>query len=93
MQVEELISDIEDNDVEVVETESEELPDLERVAAESPIIRLANYVISDAAKQAASDIHIEPSESGLRIRYRIDGALFETMRCHIARHTSFDSRM
>lgn len=93
MQVEELISGMEDNDVEVVETKSEELPDLEKVAAESPIIRLANYIISDAARQGASDIHIEPSESGLRIRYRIDGSLFETMRPPMGMHAALISRI
>jgi len=93
MQVEELISGIEDNEVEVVEDESEQLPDLEKVASESPIIRLANYLISDAVKQGASDIHIEPSESDLRIRYRIDGSLFETMHPPLGMHAALISRI
>ncbi len=93
MQVEELISGVEDNDVEVVETESDELPDLEKVAGESPIIRLANYIISDAVKQGASDIHIEPSETNLRVRYRIDGALFEMMKPPLGMHAALISRI
>ncbi|HOI55337.1 MAG TPA: GspE/PulE family protein, partial [Phycisphaerae bacterium] len=93
MQVEELISGVEDNDVEVVETESDELPDLEKVAGESPIIRLANYIISDAVKQGASDIHIEPSETNLRVRYRIDGSLFETMKPPVSMHAALISRI
>ncbi|MBN2582165.1 MAG: Flp pilus assembly complex ATPase component TadA [Planctomycetes bacterium] len=93
MQVEELISGVEDNDVEVVETESDDLPDLEKVAGESPIIRLANYIISDAVKQGASDIHIEPSETTLRVRYRIDGSLFETMKPPVSMHAALISRI
>jgi type IV pilus assembly protein PilB len=43
----------------------------------APIIRLANLIISEAVKERASDIHIEPFEDRVRIRYRIDGALIE----------------
>ncbi|NIA21108.1 MAG: type II/IV secretion system protein [Anaerolineaceae bacterium] len=93
MQVEDLMSSIEDSEVEVVESQSDELADLEKVAGESPTIRLANYIISDAAKQGASDIHIEPSESSLRIRYRVDGALFEVMRPPLAMHAALISRI
>ena len=46
---------------------------------ESPVIRFVNYLIFDAIKQGASDIHIEPKEKALKIRYRIDGMLFEAM--------------
>jgi type IV pilus assembly protein PilB len=93
VQVEELIQGMEEDDVEVVETESEELPDLEKVAGESPIIRLANYIIADAVRQGASDIHIEPSETKLRVRYRIDGILFETLTPPSAMHAALVSRI
>ena len=46
---------------------------------ESPIIRLVNYIIYNAVKEGASDIHIEPCERQLRIRYRVDGALHLTL--------------
>ncbi len=46
---------------------------------ESPIIRLVNYIIHNAVKEGASDIHIEPCERQLRIRYRVDGALHLTL--------------
>ncbi len=92
-QVEELMRDITDDSVEVVESESEELPDLEKVAGESPIIRLANYIISTAVQQGASDIHIEPMETRLRVRYRIDGILFETMQPPLSMHAALISRI
>jgi len=54
---------------------TEEVSDLE----EAPIIRLVNTIISQAVKERASDIHIEPDDKTLRIRYRIDGVLRESM--------------
>ncbi|MBM7557522.1 type II secretion system ATPase GspE [Halanaerobacter jeridensis] len=58
-----------------VESNVENLEDL---AQEAPIIRLVNVIITNALKQGASDIHIEPFEDDIRIRYRIDGLLYET---------------
>lgn len=49
-------------------------------AEEGPIIRVANTIIQQAIKEGASDIHIEPETRGLRVRYRVDGVLHETMR-------------
>ncbi len=49
------------------------------MAEEAPIIRVANAIIQQAIKESASDIHIEPDRRGMRIRYRVDGVLHETM--------------
>jgi len=49
------------------------------MADEAPIIRVANTIIQQAVKEGASDIHIEPHPRGLRVRYRVDGVLHETM--------------
>jgi len=76
--VDEIIGNIEEDDVEVVETKEEEL-DLEKIAGDSPTIRFVNYLIFNAVKEGASDIHIEPSEKKLTVRYRIDGVMFEMM--------------
>ncbi|MDP7040164.1 MAG: type IV-A pilus assembly ATPase PilB [Myxococcota bacterium] len=54
--------------------------DLEKSAEEAPVVRLVNLMLIDAIKKAASDIHIEPYEKEFRIRYRIDGQLYEVMR-------------
>ncbi|MDQ7842958.1 MAG: GspE/PulE family protein [Armatimonadota bacterium] len=48
---------------------------LRRAAEEQPIIRLVNRIIEEAVRRRASDIHIEPQEKGIRVRYRIDGVL------------------
>ncbi len=78
LEVSEIIADIDEDDVEVVENKEENL-DLEKMAGESPVIRLVNYVIFQAVKDGASDIHIEPMEKKLQVRYRIDGVLFDAM--------------
>lgn len=54
-----------------------QVENLEELAQEAPIIRLVNAIISNGLKKGASDIHIEPFEQNLRIRYRIDGILYE----------------
>ena len=56
------------------------LEDLTEVTGEAPIVKLVNYIINKAVSDRASDIHIEPQERDLRVRYRIDGVLHEMMR-------------
>jgi len=92
VQVDEIIKDIAEDDVEIVEADEDEV-DLESQAAKSPVIRFVNYLIHDAARQGASDIHIEPQEKRLRIRYRIDGVLFEAMNPPHAMHAAIVSRL
>jgi len=91
--LDELIQDITDDAVEVVVESEDEVADLARVAGESPVIRLANYLICNAVIEGASDIHIEPGEKKMRIRYRIDGILFEVMSPPQTLHAALISRM
>jgi len=71
-----LISDLTDKNEENKGDGDEEAFDLlDQGRHHSPIIRLLNLIISEAIQQSASDIHFEPSESGMRVRYRIDGVL------------------
>jgi type IV pilus assembly protein PilB len=92
-QLDDLIRDIADDTVEVVIENEEEVADLARVAGESPVVRLANYLICNAVKEGASDIHIEPGEKKVRIRYRIDGVLFEVMSPPQTMHPAIVSRL
>ncbi len=62
------------------EGDTEELVDLLDVNDEAPIIRWVNAIIFQAVKERASDIHIEPGEKDMMVRYRIDGVLRETKR-------------
>jgi len=69
--------DVGDTDLSVVEKQITDLSDLEDSASESPVIKLVNYIVYAAVKDAASDIHIEPDDGKLRVRYRVDGRLYE----------------
>src|ERR1043166_745977 len=93
MKVDEIIKDMAEDDVQVVKEEKEDDQDLTKLGNESPIIRFVNYLIFDAVKQGASDIHIEPKEKGLKIRYRIDGILFESMNPPHTMHAAMISRL
>src|SRR3546814_18961548 len=77
---------------------SSDLPtadDLLDSADDAPAIRLINGVIAEAARQGVSDIHIEPYETGLVVRMRIDGVLRETLRMptHVAPVRSAERRV
>ncbi|RKY07511.1 MAG: type II/IV secretion system protein [Planctomycetota bacterium] len=80
-------------DVEVVKDEEEDIGDLEQSAAKSPVIKYVNYLLTNALHEGASDIHIEPKAKHTRIRYRIDGALFDTMQAPLKMHPAVVSRL
>jgi type IV pilus assembly protein PilB len=81
--IEEVLRDIEqktgETDLELVkEKEADmDITSLEMQGEEAPVIKLVNYILSGAVKKKASDIHIEPYEKTLRVRYRVDGVLHE----------------
>src|SRR4051812_1126299 len=93
LKVDEIIKDMAEDDVQVVKEEKEDDQDLTKLGNESPIIRFVNYLIFDAVKQGASDIHVEPKEKALKIRYRIDGILFEAMNTPHTMHAAITSRL
>jgi type IV pilus assembly protein PilB len=71
-----------DMDAEAIEVggdgdESINVVDLEKASGEAPVIKLCNVILLNAIKKRASDIHIEPYEKMFRVRYRIDGVLYE----------------
>ncbi len=78
----------------VVSSEAEERFDVSALAIESkkaPILKMVDLVVNEALKRRASDIHIEPAEGDLRIRYRVDGALNEFLRLPKANQNAFFS--
>ena len=80
MVIDELIEDIDEEDLTIVEQQITDLTDgSEDSANESPVIKLVNYLLFAAVQESASDIHIEPDETMLRVRYRVDGRLFTKM--------------
>lgn len=70
----------------------DELAALTDVTSESPAVKLVNYIVQKAVADRASDIHIEPQEQDLRVRFRVDGVLHEVMRSPKAVQSSIISR-
>ena len=70
---------VDDLDVEVVEETGDDL-DLDDGISEAPLVRLVNAIIFEAAEDGASDVHFEPQNDALSVRYRIDGVLHEVQR-------------
>src|SRR5688572_20529747 len=77
--IDDIIDDNATADVTLIETSIEDIGDATEFAGQSPVIRLVNYIIYNAVKEGASDIHIEPAERCLRVRYRIDGRLYKSL--------------
>src|SRR4030067_1035646 len=78
--IDEIMGEIEYFIAELGKTEEMEVDDLARASEEAPVIRLVNHILVNAIRHGASDIHIEPYENDYRVRYRIDGILYDTMR-------------
>ena len=88
------IADSDDADLEVLEEEEDlDLATLEQASEEAPVVRLVNIILTDAIKRDASDIHIEPYEKEYRVRYRIDGILYEMMRPPLKLKEAITSRL
>ncbi len=81
-------------DLEVLDEEEDlDLATLEEESEQAPVVKLVNIVLSDAIKRGASDIHVEPYEKEFRVRYRIDGILYEMMHPPIKLKEAITSRI
>ncbi|HEY8411962.1 MAG TPA: ATPase, T2SS/T4P/T4SS family, partial [Pyrinomonadaceae bacterium] len=81
-------------DVEVVEDNEEiDLSTLSRMSEDAPVVRLVNVLLVDSLRRGASDIHIEPYEKELRIRFRIDGVLYDVMHPPLKMRDALISRV
>ncbi len=77
---EEVMAGFDENEIDFTGDDEElNLLELERASEDAPVVRLVNMMLLNAIKQEASDIHIEPYEKKLRVRYRVDGVLVEEM--------------
>jgi type IV pilus assembly protein PilB len=77
----------------LIENITQDISDLEEVAGQSPVVKLVNYLLYNAVRENASDIHIEPDDKKLRVRYRVDGRLYEKMRPPYQMHPAIVSRV
>ena len=76
-----------------VDEGDDDLANLTEVSEDAPIVKFVNLLITQAVNDGASDIHIEPTERDLRVRYRIDGVLHEVMRSPKAIQAGVVSRL
>ncbi|MBE0501948.1 MAG: type IV-A pilus assembly ATPase PilB [Desulfuromonadales bacterium] len=90
----EVMGGIEDIDLEVVDdADHVNIDDLANASEEAPVVKLVNLILTDAIKRGASDIHVEPYEHSFRVRYRIDGVLYEVMKPPLKLKNAITSRM
>jgi type IV pilus assembly protein PilB len=90
--IDDIIDEVKFEEFALVEQQSVDINNLEQAAGDSPVIKLVNYCIYNAVKEGASDIHIEPGDRSLRVRYRIDGRLVEKLRPPFQMHPAVASR-
>jgi len=91
--VDKLMGDLDDFLIEITGEENIDLNDLEKASEEAPVIKLVNHLLMDSIRKGASDIHIEPYERSLRIRYRIDGVLYDIMHPPLKLKNAVTSRV
>src|SRR5689334_22906655 len=91
-----LLKSVEDQgseDLEVVEEQMDDEVKASELAEDAPVVKLINGLLTDAVKRGASDIHIEPFEHEMRVRYRVDGALQEVIKPTVKMRAALTSRV
>ena len=89
-----VLQEFEDEDVEFsLDAEDVNILELEKQAEGAPVVRLVNAILLNAIKKGASDIHVEPYEKKLRVRYRVDGVLMEEMQPPLKLKNAIASRI
>jgi type IV pilus assembly protein PilB len=93
--IDELLKNVDVSEVELSKEKAEEvnLDQLVESSAEAPVIKLVNLMLMQAIKDRASDIHIEPFEKQLRLRYRVDGVLYDSTAPPKALQSAVSSRI
>jgi type IV pilus assembly protein PilB len=92
--IDEILASIDESGIDLIQAASEkEISELAELAEGSPVINLANLILLRSIRDGASDIHIEPQGSQMRVRVRIDGILYELMAKQIEYHPAVVSRL
>jgi len=91
--IDDIIDTVDLEDFTLIERIAQDIGDLEEVAGQSPVVKLVNYLLYNAVQENASDIHIEPDDKRLRVRYRVDGKLYEKMCPPHQMHAAIVSRI
>jgi len=91
--IDDIIDDEGMEDFTLIEKYTADISSLEEIAGQSPVVRLVNYLLYNAVRGNASDIHIEPDDKKLRVRYRVDGMLYERICPPYQMHAAVVSRV
>ncbi|MHC4413150.1 MAG: GspE/PulE family protein [Planctomycetota bacterium] len=91
--IDDIIDDEGLQDFTLIESITEDIGNLEEIAGQSPVVKLVNYLLFNAINENASDIHIEPDDKKLRVRYRVDGRLYEKICPPYQMHSAVVSRL
>jgi len=91
--IDDIIDETDLEDFALIENIIEDIGNLEEVAGQSPVVKLVNYLMYNAVRENASDVHIEPDDKKLRVRYRVDGRLYEKMSPPHQMHSAIVSRV
>lgn len=91
--IDDIIDETDLDDFAMIERITEDISDLEEVAGQSPVVKLVNYLLYNAVRENASDVHVEPDDKKLKVRYRVDGGLYEKMTPPYQMHSAIVSRI
>ncbi len=91
--LEDIVGGMGDDDVEIAEAADDNVEEALKAADDAPVIKLVNLILKDAISKRASDIHIEPYEKDFRVRFRIDGVMYEVMKPPIKLRNAIISRV
>ncbi|PIE19937.1 MAG: type IV-A pilus assembly ATPase PilB [Proteobacteria bacterium] len=90
----EVMDGFDESEIDFTDDEDEgNVVDLEKASEEAPVVRLVNLILINGIKRGASDIHIEPYEKKMRVRYRVDGVLYEEMNPPLRLKNALTSRI
>ncbi|HEV7300394.1 MAG TPA: GspE/PulE family protein [Tepidisphaeraceae bacterium] len=92
--IDDVIDEVQPGEFTLVQQKAvQDVANLEAAAGDSPVVKLVNYCIYNAVKEGASDVHIEPGDNVLRVRFRIDGRLAERLCPPAQMHAAVTSRV
>ncbi|MEW6430562.1 MAG: type IV-A pilus assembly ATPase PilB [Myxococcota bacterium] len=92
--LEDIVSNMDEDDVELAEdSDAGNVEEAAKAADDAPVVKLVNLILKDAIAKRASDIHVEPYEKDFRVRFRIDGVLYEVMKPPMKLRNAITSRL
>jgi type IV pilus assembly protein PilB len=92
--LEDIVSNMDEDDVELAEdSDAGNVEEAAKAADDAPVVKLVNLILKDAIAKRASDIHVEPYEKDFRVRFRIDGVMYEVMKPPMKLRNAITSRL